>query len=834
MDTPLSQNKAGKIHAGMFVSIALFFCTVFLPASASAIFVEELCLGPIETDVELTNNCDGTVTADFYYDNPNDEFCFFNFFTFQWQCTPCPEYDIPVGFFNAALPLPANQGQTTHFESGRHFSHSVTFPANGVPRAWKVGLPVLTHTEIAVAETTDAPQDCPIVPELDCVENTPEGMVAHFTVTNYNTQDSYIPRGFNNSPSGTGVNSFTNINNDQGQPENFPAWPTQTFFTLKEGVAPWEGEATQWRIGFPTDFDTAPVGGEIDIDYYNAVVDGEFVNRCENKAVNPLVSCVYDNNDGTATAWFGYDSDRPNITNIPVGTIDGGRNELSPNTALTDSVVQPEFFMQGRHDGVMSATWDTSISPYLIWWLAYSVDNSLSSAEALVEENGSVSRQCAPITPSACIMQSADGNANGYLTAKFGYANDNNFDITIAEGSLNFVDGGNAPADPSIPETFVAGGKDAASETVFSVPFNDDASVSWEIAGLTETATLGTALCSPNELPSCSISGQTGLDCGGVTTSTSLTASGLDPEGRDVSFSWVVNCGTEGDNFSTVVSGASDETLDIELFDPGLGSSIAPGTCTVTLMVSDDFGTSSCFVELASTACDLDCAGEPIVQGDEPNNVVDECGVCRAQGDPDANTTCLDCAGTPNGAAELDTAGSCCLISELDACGICDGNNDTCLGCAEADVSDQNAELDTALRLQEDVVRIGTRQLRRESRRKFKRVKRWVRRFSKETNQAASALVLTNLEALSLLPDVILSCTNADLCSQVSNVTALNSITTNSDGLVKLVDEIVIRLKRMRKRRANIGSRLEKLAANRYEIVSQIMEKTPTETSSCN
>ena len=73
------------------------------------------------------------------------------------------------------------------------------------------------------------------------------------------------------------------------------------------------------------------------------------------------------------------------------------------------------------------------------------------------------------------------------------------------------------------------------------------------------------------------------------------------------------------------------------------------------------------------------------------NTIVDECGVC--DGD---NSTCLDCAGVPNGDSLEDECGVCdgdnstCLDcagvpngdSLADECGVCDGDNSTCLDCA--------------------------------------------------------------------------------------------------------------------------------------------------------
>lgn len=60
------------------------------------------------------------------------------------------------------------------------------------------------------------------------------------------------------------------------------------------------------------------------------------------------------------------------------------------------------------------------------------------------------------------------------------------------------------------------------------------------------------------------------------------------------------------------------------------------------------------------------------------NGTVDDCGLCNGD-----NSSCSDCAGVPNGNAELDCLGDCNGNAELDECGICDGDNSTCSGCTD-------------------------------------------------------------------------------------------------------------------------------------------------------
>ena len=50
-------------------------------------------------------------------------------------------------------------------------------------------------------------------------------------------------------------------------------------------------------------------------------------------------------------------------------------------------------------------------------------------------------------------------------------------------------------------------------------------------------------------------------------------------------------------------------------------------------------------------------------------------------GDCDCNGNVLDCAGECGGTAEEDTSGTCCMPSERDVCGVCNGDGSSCAGC---------------------------------------------------------------------------------------------------------------------------------------------------------
>ena len=195
----------------------------------------------------------------------------------------------------------------------------------------------------------------------------------------------------------------------------------------------------------------------------------------------------------------------------------------------------------------------------------------------------------------------------------------------------------------------------------------------------------------------CAGDNTTCLDCAGVVNGTSVlddcgvcagdNTTCLDCAGVVNGTSVVDDCGVcAGDNTTCldcagVVNGTS--VLDGCGVCGGDGSSCAevPG-CTEELAcnynaeatVNDD----SCLED----DCNGDCGGD---------SVLDDCGVCAGD-----NTTCLDCAGVVNGTSVVDDCGVCagdnttCLdcagvvngTSVLDDCGVCAGDNTTCLDCA--------------------------------------------------------------------------------------------------------------------------------------------------------
>ena len=79
----------------------------------------------------------------------------------------------------------------------------------------------------------------------------------------------------------------------------------------------------------------------------------------------------------------------------------------------------------------------------------------------------------------------------------------------------------------------------------------------------------------------------------------------------------------------------------------------------------------------------FNCAGECVVDTDcagvcNGSSTVDLCGVCDGSINSSSDCTsfplsCCDCAGTPNGTADFDCAGNCPELVIVDDCGVCDG-----------------------------------------------------------------------------------------------------------------------------------------------------------------
>ena len=876
------------------ILLSLFFIAVLFTGKANA----QSCNSAIEPIIEVESNCDGTVTANFGYNNPNSCTIDIPFEALSTVCTRrrfgiCLQWDTYVNWVGPWFRRDDIVGAVpTSFAPGTHTNlFSITFPADSdLPPFWSIQNKNILNLRTEIGAADEAPASCPIIPEVTCMEPVPGNQTlykAHFTVTNYNTDSITIPAGANNG--------FVGITADHGQLTVFAGYGSEPeTFTLL-----WDGTATQWQITNSLSGDTfeAPAGQLLDLNFYNELDEqNNFLNRCENKPVNPKVNCTYDNKNGTLTSWFGYENQRTESAVIPVATLINGANSfanLPGFGSFAKDQGQGGVFATGINTGVVGVNWNPTLNGSEIrWHLAYGDSNPFSSAAAYANYN-----LCQQIKPTVkCIEQTLDGNQNGYLTAHFGYGNDNNINIAIPAGELNQITSLNSPVSgspvPALVTNFVAGGQQES----FTEKFADEGSVTWTVTGTSATAQFGAEnLCSANTAPTCEILGNVQKGCSGDLTYFDLTAKGSDPEGRQTSYQWIVNC---GENVSSEIYGDFSDLISLAHSDPGNGIAVGGenNPCEVTLVVSDDFTTTSCSTQLSATACDLDCAGEPIVERDpclvnrvafcnpefekcpeipvecEENNLVDtveivtdspvgldQCGVCYGD-----NTSCADCAGAPNGNSVLDSQQACCLPEEQDECGVCFGKGESCADCAGVPNGDSKVDGQENCCLGSEIDRcnvcngdgesclgctetdIAGSQFKLDGSAKAltdtvsnagQRLlrtdnSRKQRRFVQEQIAAAQALYNDSWKQTWAVDSIQVSCTNAAFCVSVSNAPAINRVIENSDNVRAIVRKVVRRLRKVTGHKNSGNSYLNSADIN-YNLIVESTKGVPAESSSC-
>ena len=183
------------------------------------------------------------------------------------------------------------------------------------------------------------------------------------------------------------------------------------------------------------------------------------------------VECVYDNQNGTFTAYFGYDNRTSRELVVTSNPSSGTANEFSPG--IPDRG-QTTSFKAGRHKGAVPVTFDGMP----LTWKVRAPGGRVSTATASL-----ASTPCGRITPIAdCINGSTSG-----LVATFGYNNPNGFDIVIPVGLLNNFSP--APTDRGQPTVFKAGRNAASFTTGFT------RAISWNLDGTVAAVNESTPVC---------------------------------------------------------------------------------------------------------------------------------------------------------------------------------------------------------------------------------------------------------------------------------------------------------------------------------------------------
>ncbi len=191
----------------------------------------------------------------------------------------------------------------------------------------------------------------------------------------------------------------------------------------------------------------------------------------ESLALSVGVECVYDNQDGTYTAYFGYNNLGRGDVEVSIGNLSGTRNEFSPGNPDRG---QGTLFKSGRKKGVVHVVFDGSP----LTWSVRAAGGALSQVTA-----SSSSPECARVEP---IAECIDGSTAG-LKATFGYRNTNEFPVVVPAGALNYFSP--APANRGQPTTLLPGLNRAAFEATFTN------TLAWNLDGVSAGVSKSTPIC---------------------------------------------------------------------------------------------------------------------------------------------------------------------------------------------------------------------------------------------------------------------------------------------------------------------------------------------------
>lgn len=171
---------------------------------------------------------------------------------------------------------------------------------------------------------------------------------------------------------------------------------------------------------------------------------------------------IYDNFDGSYTAYLSYKNSSPSTIEIPIGDSGSEKNILLPSQ---EGRGQPTSFKKGSHTGAIRITFK---GERVTWALKTRND------PAVQIQFSTQSPRLSPVLPVVdCITTSASGGVQAIM----GYNNPNDFEIRIPVGTENAF----APGEPdrTQPDIFFYG----LNRGAFSV--NASPPVAWRLSGTT-------------------------------------------------------------------------------------------------------------------------------------------------------------------------------------------------------------------------------------------------------------------------------------------------------------------------------------------------------------
>ncbi|RIL12316.1 MAG: hypothetical protein DCC75_00705, partial [Proteobacteria bacterium] len=240
------------------------------------------------------------------------------------------------------------------------------------------------------------------------------------------------------------------------------------------------------------------------------------------RPLRPVLECVMANNDGTLTAFFGYENQNIAAVTIPAGTNSGGDANLVNGGSILPGTQQPIDFSPGRVRGAFGVVFSAQGSA------AYTL--GYRGTGIVTETANSQSTPCAPIEPRlACVNPEGAG-----FRARFTYSNQNAFNVIIPSGPNNRFSP--APEYRDQPINFLAA---LGQSDHFEVVSSSGGDLTWILANLSATASGNSTPCSLP--PVCNAGGPYRVQQG--QNQVTLNASGsFDPEGLPLIYAWSTTC----------------------------------------------------------------------------------------------------------------------------------------------------------------------------------------------------------------------------------------------------------------------------------------------------
>jgi len=183
---------------------------------------------------------------------------------------------------------------------------------------------------------------------------------------------------------------------------------------------------------------------------------------------------IYDNRDGSCTAYFGYQSSATTNVTIAAGSNGATKNFFSPGNANRG---QGAIFKPGLNKGIVVV--NLAAAEQVTWSVA-----TAGSVGSQVTASCTSTPQLAAVEPLAQCINMADG---GGFSAVMGYRNPNDIEIQIPIGALNKFTPGNA--DRSQPNKFFKGLNNGAFALSFTTLLE------WKLPGKTAAISPATTVC---------------------------------------------------------------------------------------------------------------------------------------------------------------------------------------------------------------------------------------------------------------------------------------------------------------------------------------------------